>query len=292
MHCLMKQMPFIFAYLLKKNDNDTKRAVAHKAWIVIEYTLKINQIISSSVITENNLNSLEKFTDILLTKIKERFNVHFTPKLHFITHYANTIRSMGPLENLQMMRGDAKHQPFTQYAKRCKNYRNISKTLSIKHQEILAAKWSYNTFTDRIDSSKKMQKVDKGNGKWIDELKIHTALFYDYFGTDQVMHLNHLNVNSFIFRNGLFVIFANTMHRIDAILKCNNSFVLLCTKFETVKFFKFANCFEISKTKEILFIKYDELECKKTYEARLLNDQLQIIAENVNMIPIYEKYIA
>lgn len=291
MHCLMKQLPFIFGYLLNQNEN-SKRLVVHRIWIVVEYILKIDQIISSSIITETHVNSLENYTDILLTKIKQIFKVHFTPKLHFITHYANTIRLMGPLENLQMMRGDAKHQPFAQYAKRCKNYRNISKTLSIKHQEILAAKWTKNTYTDKIDSSKRMRKVEK-NGELIVEFENHTTLFNSYFGEDinQVMLINYLNVNSFIFRKGLFVIVGNIMHQIDAVLKSKNSFVLLCTKFITVKFYKFANCFEIIKSTETLFISYEELVCKRTYEGKLLNDKIQIIADNVDMTPIYEKYI-
>lgn len=149
MHCLLKQFPFIFAHLLKDSDG-AKRAIVHRIWVVIEYSLKIDQIISSTSITERDVGNLENFTEILLTKIKENFSVKFPPKLHFITHYANTIRLMGPLENLQIMRGDAKHQSFTQYAKRCKSYHNISKTLSIKHQEILAEKWNKNTYTDKI----------------------------------------------------------------------------------------------------------------------------------------------
>lgn len=227
MHCLMKQLPFIFAYLLKESDK-SKRVVVHKIWIVVEYVLKIDQIISSSIITETHVNSLEIYTDILLTKIKEKFNANLTPKLHFITHYANTIRLMGPIENLQMMRGDAKHQPFAQYAKRCKNYRNISKTLSIKHQEILAAKWNKNTYTDKVDSSKRMQKVEK-NGEFLEEFEKHSTLFNSHFGKDRdhVMLINYLNVNSFILRKSLFVIFGNIMYRIDAVLKCKNSFFLL-----------------------------------------------------------------
>lgn len=156
MHCLMKHTPYIFVHLLQEKDT-SKRTVVHKAWFVIEYMLKIDQIISSNVITEIDLINLEMFTDEFLKYVKKFRKL--IPKLLFMTHYANTIRVVGPVIDLQMMRGDAKHQPFTQYAKRCRNYKNISKTLAEKHQQVLAAKWSGNTFNDKIDISKKKYKV-------------------------------------------------------------------------------------------------------------------------------------
>lgn len=290
MHCLMKNVPFIFLYLLQQNDR-LKRSIVHKCWPAIEYILKIDQIICSTTVKEKDLLNLEKFTDELLTIVKNTFKKNFIPKLHFLTHYANTIRVMGPLYNLQMMRGDAKHQPLTQYAKRCKNYINISKTLSEKHQEVLAAKWCKNTYSDTIETSKKISNVVGKKGELIQEIQIHSNLFYGKFKEDRscVMLINFVIINSFIFRKGLFIIFCDKMHQIDAVLKYNNSFIILCTKYDTMKFYKFANCFEIKSTAETLLVEFATLVCKKSFEAKFLNNKTQIIAENLDMIPIYEK---
>lgn len=65
----------------------------------------------------------------------------------------------------------------------------------------------------------------------------------------------------------------------------------MCTKFRVEKFFKFGNCFQITETTETLCINYEKLVCKRTYEARPLNGHIQIIADNVDMIPIYEEHI-
>lgn len=210
-----------------------------------------------------------------------------------MTHYANTIRVMGPLIDLQMMRGDAKHQPITQYAKRCRNYQNISKTLSVKHQEVLAAKWSGQTFTDKIEISKKKYNVVAKIGTLMKEVENHSKLIYDYFEEDinYVMLLKFVITNSINFRKGLFINFMNEMHQIDAVMKHKDSFIFLCTKYSTVKFYKFANCFEIKKSKEILLIKFNDLVCKRTYEGKSLNNRIQIFADNLDMIPIYEKFI-
>lgn len=294
MHCLMKHFPFIFVHLLQEKD-ESKKSVVHKIWPVIEYMLKIDQIISSTSITEKDLINLENFTDELLSIIKNKFQKEFIPKLHHMTHYANTIRSMGPIINLQMMRGDAKHQPFTQYAKRCRNYINICKTLSEKHQEVLVAKWSQNdTYCDSVATSKRLIRVVERNGQFINVVEKYSNLFQDYFkeNINGVVLTNFLNFNSFTFRKGVFIIFSDEMYRIEAVLKCNNSFVLICTKFNTVKFYKFANCFETNITPETLFIEFDMLVCKRTYEAKFISDnQIQIFADNLDMLPVYQKSI-
>lgn len=93
------------------------------------------------------------------------------------------------------------------------------------------------------------------------------------------------------FAKGLLIIFSSEMHQIETVLKCNETFTFLCTKFNTVKFYKFANCIEIEKSKESTLINHNELVCKRTYEAKTLNDRIQIIADDVDMIPNYEKYI-
>lgn len=293
MHCLMKHIPFIFVDLLQDQSDQSKKIAVHKVWPVIEYMQKIDQIISSTHIKEKDLINLEKFTDEFLKNVKNLFKVHFIPKLHHMTHYASTIRVMGPITSLQMMRGDAKHQPFTQYAKRCRNYINISKTLAEKHQQVLAAKMSKNTYCDNIETSKKIFSIVRKKGDLINDIRDHSKLIHDYFEQDlnQVMLINFVIINTISFRKGLFIIYSDEMHQIDAVLKCNGSFVFLCTKFSTVKFFKFANCFEIEKSEAKLLIGFDMLVCKRSYEAKFLNNETQIIADNLDMIPIYEKYI-
>lgn len=290
MHCLMTNIPFILIDLLQQN-NQLKRSFVHNNWPAIEYMLKIDQIISSPEVEEKDLINLEKFTHEFLTFVKIKFETKFIPKLHFITHYANTVRIMGPLINLQMMRGDAKHQTFTQYAKRCKNYRNISKTLAEKHQEVLAAKWKKNTFSDTIERSKRMFKIVGEKGELIRGIENHSKLFHSTFKKDinRVSLINFVTINSFMLRKGLFIISGNKMHQIDAVLTLDNIFILLCTKYDTVKFYKFANCFEIKSTTQSSLIEYDTLVCKRSYEAKYINNQTQIIAENVGMIPIYEE---
>lgn len=294
MKCLMLHMPFIFVDLLQLKDNN-KRLSVHKVWTLIEHILKINQIISSSLIAENDLKDLENYTDVFLTKIKQMFKKDLIPKLHFMTHYANTIRAMGPLKYLQMMRGDAKHQPFTQYAKRSRNYINICKTLANRHQQVLAAKWNESTYKDSVVISKKRFKVfDSKNkkNKLAHEIQNYSEILLGYFkNIDQVAIIKFVVINSSTFTKGLYIFHSDKMYEINAVLKSSISFIFLCTQYNTVKFYKFSNSFEIQKSTETVLIRFEELKCKRTYEAKSLHDKPHIIADELDMLPIYSNLI-
>lgn len=290
MRCLMLHFPFIFNDLLKIQDRE-KRNFVHKAWRVVEYLLKINQIISSSILKEDQLTNLDKYTDKYLECYKTTFDTHLTPKLHFMTHYANTIRKMGPITDLQMMRGDAKHQTFTQFAKNTKCYVNICKTLSDKHQEMMESELRTNTFVDQIQTSKAVKPAMK-NGKLITEFKSHKQMFSEHFqNIADVIVRDILIANSFRFQKGLFVLLIDQIdqiYQIDAILQHQKQITFLCTPFRAVKFHKFGNCFQVIKSEKQILIRYSDLKCQRSFEGKFLNGEIQIIADNLDMLPIYE----
>lgn len=144
-----------------------------------------------------------------------------------------------------------------------------------------------------VETGGKMCTVAAIKGILVEEIKNHSKLMEAYFKEDisRVMITKFLIVNSFKFRKGLFINYLDQMHQIEVVLELNKSFILLCTKYTTTKFFKFANCFQIEKSTETVFIEFDMLLCKRSFEAKILHDQTQIIADNLDMVPIYEKYI-
>lgn len=291
MRCLIKHIPFIFVDLLQLKCEKKKKLV-HNVWRVVEQLLKIIQIISSTVIKEADLVSLEKHTAEFLKCIQTIFATHLIPKMHFLTHYSNTIKAMGPIIKLQMFRGDAKHQTFTRYADRTNNFINICKTLSETHQKEMASNLEQNKFSNRIKTNKKISKLVDGRGNLMEEFKNESKLFTNFFkDMNKVIIKNRLFVNSFCFQKGLFVISSSKIYKIDAILECDGSFSFLCTQFRPVKFHKFANCVEIRQCTEISLIKFSELMFKNSYEGKDLNGQTQIIAEDLETLTIYEELL-
>ena len=72
--------------------------------------------------------------DYFLTMYPDR---NLKPKHHFMTHYPQQIRQLGPLTNYWTMRFEAKHRFFKRLGHIVCNYRNILKTLAERHQMFL-----------------------------------------------------------------------------------------------------------------------------------------------------------
>ncbi|CAN8009013.1 unnamed protein product [Ixodes pacificus] len=54
--------------------------------------------------------------------------------MHYLIHYPRSIRLYGSLSKLSSMRFEAKHQYFKSLAKKTRNFINICRTLSTRHQ--------------------------------------------------------------------------------------------------------------------------------------------------------------
>lgn len=288
MRCLFRHIPFIFADLLSTEDS-AKRKWVHNAWKIIEYLLKIDQVVSSTVVRDEDAQNLEIYIDKFLKHMKITFDAGIIPKLHHLIHYPNTYKVMGPVGRLQVMRGDAKHQSFTRYAKRTNNFINICKSLAEKHQLAMASTLRSNTFDDKITVGKKSVYFAANSCRLKVEFDGHHNLFCDRFkNLNNVIIKDYLIVNSSYMKKGLFIVYGDHMQKIEAILKYEASYVLLCTQFNASEFHKFANCIELEGSSEVSLIDVSRLQCHKSYESKFLNGKIQIIADNLNLIPIYE----
>lgn len=291
MRCLIKHIPFIFVDLLKLTDVIKNKKV-HKVWKVVEYMLKIIQVINSSKIKEEDLINVEDYIFEFLESIKNLFHTHLIPKLHFMTHYAETIRQMGPIVKLQTIRGEAKHQTFTRYGKRTNNFMNICKSLSEKHQQHMASYMSANLYSDQTTTNKKNVKLSV-NTNLIVDFEEYTQLFSDFFeNMNEIFIKHHLIVNSFYFKKGIFVIFSDNFYQIEAILSHKQSFIFFCSHWRVVRFHKFANSIEIRKsTNPHILLEFNKIEIKKSYEGKVLNGKTHIIADNLDLKSTYAHLI-
>lgn len=88
LYCLMVHMPFIFF---------DKKEEFNPFWEPVESLLKSMQIIFSPVITERDIKLLEKYIEQHLKGVLKVFKCTLIPKYHFLVHYPELIRKMGPL---------------------------------------------------------------------------------------------------------------------------------------------------------------------------------------------------
>lgn len=128
MKCLFLHIPFILAKF-KQNEK------VYAKWQCIESLLRISQIIHSTELSAVDLNVLKSEVINHLSSIKQNFNVHLAPKHHNLIHYVRTIKSMGPVIHMNMIRYESKHKTFKEIIHRSPNFQNVCKTLAIRHQQ-------------------------------------------------------------------------------------------------------------------------------------------------------------
>lgn len=264
--CLFRNIPFILHEFREKLQN---------VWICVESLLQVTQIVYSSKITECDLQTLERSTyehlNCLRAKLKIKDNL--TRKHHFTTHYSGVIRAMGPLKQMSMIRFESKHKTLKNYVKRTNNFRNINKSLAIKHQQIMSR--CKNTYDQKISSGKKTKTVNISVLGNITEIS----------DNDVIYEIKWLQYNSFRFRPGLLILHRKLLYEIEKLMIVNDEYYVLCFQYESVNFDTFLNGLKVNKLepKKFAFNKFDSLEKKILYEKKKLNGDLYVTADTLDL---------
>ena len=97
--------------------------------------LEFSQIISSHTISLSKVSCLEVIYDRYLDLRVLMFpNTKLRTKHHYVQHYAYLTKLYGPLIKFSTLRYESKHQYFKQIATKARNFINIEKTLTGRHQ--------------------------------------------------------------------------------------------------------------------------------------------------------------
>lgn len=103
-------------------------------WRVFMTSLEITAICLSRKISINILGYLKGLIKEHLQLFKDIIGENITPKQHYLIHVPSQILKFGPLVRAWAMRFEAKHQQFKKIPKITKNFKNLPKTLSERHQ--------------------------------------------------------------------------------------------------------------------------------------------------------------
>src|SRR5277367_6564447 len=92
-------------------------------------------VVFACAITEGATYYLQSLISDHMQMFVELFpNNRLRPKHHFLIHYPRCIRLVGPLIRFWCMRFEAKHNFFRRLSHIVCNFRNISKTMAMRHQ--------------------------------------------------------------------------------------------------------------------------------------------------------------
>ncbi|KAG0439852.1 hypothetical protein HPB47_016507 [Ixodes persulcatus] len=100
--------------------------------VVLHYTLQ--GVLSDGILTLSDFGKVATFKAFLRVFSELYDAASVPPKLHYLVHYPRIIERYGPLQQYWCMRFEVKHQYFKSMALENKNFVNIGKSLSTRHQ--------------------------------------------------------------------------------------------------------------------------------------------------------------
>lgn len=266
LYTIMVHFPFIF--------KDFQAKFSPELIECMTTLLEIMQILHSTSIRESDLVRLESLIDRHLTSYQSVYNSKLTPKHHFLTHYPNVIREMGPVIFTWMMRYEAKNKMLTSFTKGgC--FKNIAMTVAERHQLAMCK----DQFDVCMFAKSRQTKVNASSHF----TKYETLL--NGFNLNDLYALNFLNFCHFQYRRGYFLIIKSIVHEIIEILTSDDSFYFICKQYDVVQFDSFFNSIEIidKNASELFLITFVDLENKQSYEKKHAYGKKYIIADTLNV---------
>ncbi|KAL1431998.1 hypothetical protein MTO96_013668 [Rhipicephalus appendiculatus] len=124
--CLLRFTPLILGWKVPEGNAD---------WELLLQFREIVDIVFAPEIEAKRLAYLDVLVQTFLTEFANRYGRQvISPKMHYMVHYARWVREVGPLKHLWSMRFEGKHQELKKQALCVKNFKNITFTLSRRHQ--------------------------------------------------------------------------------------------------------------------------------------------------------------
>lgn len=125
---LLRFLPLIIGDLIQDKEDEI--------WELYLSLKEITEYYCAPKITINQVGYLEQLIDFFLLEMKEmeeHFEKCFIPKLHSLKHAATLILIFGPLIRLFTLRYESKHVFFKRVVRTCKNFINITHTMTKKY---------------------------------------------------------------------------------------------------------------------------------------------------------------
>lgn len=274
--CLFENIPFIF---WEYKDNQKLK----KAWICVQSLLKICQIVYSNKIVEADLKELENQVHIHLSNFQQIFKQTLKPKQHNMLHYAELIRRMGPLVNLNMIRYEAKHQEIKDYVGQTKNFKDLPKYLATRHQQKLIAK--QNTFEEEIFHGVPFPIKEMTSQK-------KNAIINYFQGNNDVHEVKWVQYHSSRFNKELTILHDSDIYEISNIFYENKKIFFHCIRYDIVQLNVFLNSLElqISEPVEYKIISFDELSVKKSFQSRTIENVKYLKANTLELNNLFNGF--
>lgn len=271
--CLMQNLPFI----LHEYKYDPRLI---RVWHCVTSFLECSRIIYGAHLTDYDLDKLEVAISNHLKGMIQHFpGANLIRKHHYMLHYPNIIRAVGPVVHMSTMRFEMLHKSFTKYSRRSNNFVNVTQSLTRNFQR---SKLTEIPYQDEI-SNAKLRDIPSGCFEHYKDI-----LLESFENIEHVSITKWLKINNNYYRKGLILKENNSSFcEIDEILFRSGNFYFLCHEMELMEFDAFLFSVEIQekKTKKHFISKEKTLQVKKSFFKKTVENKFYIIADCLD-IPI------
>lgn len=186
---------------------------------------------------------------------------------------------MGPISYMSMMRFESKRSALKLMGKKANNFKNITKTISTRHQAELAYKGF--TFVNNMCSGKlsrcELELVD--NAQYIEIIKNS----FDQNLT--IMKTKWCTLNNFTYKQQNVIIVYRRFWKIENILIVNQQHYFLCSSVDVISFdsFTHSKVVETQNSPEILLISLEAMDVKQPFNIIYSNGKMHIFADTLEV---------
>lgn len=129
------------------------QSTENEVWKQVLLLSEIVLLVTAPAVTSAMAMRLQDIIEDYMTSRAALFpNIPLRPKHHYLLHYPMLIMQFGPLIRLWTMRCESKHSYFKKCARNCQNFKNLTLTLSQRHQLFQAYK-NTGSSTDVLDNA-------------------------------------------------------------------------------------------------------------------------------------------
>lgn len=265
--CLFLNTPLVLYHL--RHDRDIK-----KIWPCVTSLIEIIHIVFSTEINNSDLDRLQSVVGFHLAELKKA-GFKLIPKHHFMTHYKRIIEQMGPLVYMSMWSFEHKHQCLKAYAADCYNFKNILKTMAIKHQQMMSHQGMqlHNT----VDHGP-CEALDASFISELNDLPFTNAM-------DHIQVVAWLQCNMYRYKEGSIIIHDNAVMKLYKILLIDGEFSFVCYKFRIIEIDAFSQAMVVTldDPPEQVNFQFQSFSHKNVYHACDIDGRTFITFDNMCM---------
>ena len=257
----MEMLNFVLGFALMVGDLVPQ---GDDCWEVYELMRTVLVFCCGLCFSSEDLSYMRILIAEFLTEYSTFFRCSVSLKFHNLTHYPRVIATLGPLYHMWVMRCEAKNSETKKVAHSSGNFKNICRTIAVRHQMKQAARLmtqkGINNVEVTVDKCESLVLFQLVNGQHISSLIGNYGLYREMFATEKI------HVNSICYTAGqvliqqcddLFPVFA----RIDRILFTDSrDCFFVCCELTIVEENSHYQAFHTQETENLTVIAVDQLD--------------------------------